>query len=90
MEDNKQTQTQGQSQPQGWKNAVITPNDPAIVLYQFINVLNQRVAQLEDIVKMNYNGQTISVTEYIAIRTEEEFKKQQEQAKAQEQENKAE
>ena len=89
MEDNKQTQTQGQPQPQGWKDAVITPNDPAIALYQFINVLNQRIAQLEDIVKMNYNGQTISVTEYIAIKTEEEFKKQQqEQAKAQE--NKAE
>lgn len=91
MEDNKQTQTQEQQMPKGWKDVMVGLDAPITALLQLVNVLNQRVCQLEDIVKTNYNGETMTVTEYIRIRTEEEQKKfMEEQAKAQAQENKAE
>lgn len=71
----------------GWKDVVITADMPLMALIQMMNVLNQRLAQVEDIVKINYEGQMISLTELYAIqaeqekaRQEEELKKQQEQA----------
>ena len=88
MEDNKQTQTQTQ-EAQGWKDVVFTTDMPLNVLIHAMNVINQRVCQLEDIVKINYEGQTISVTEMIALEVAKEQQRlQEEQAKAQE--NKAE
>lgn len=92
MEDNKQTQTQTQEQPQGWKGwegIVFTPDMPINVLIHTLNIFNQRLCQLEDLIKINYEGKTISITEKMAIDVEKEMKKaQEEQAKAQE--NKAE
>lgn len=92
MEDNKQTQTQTQEQPQGWKGwegIVFTADMPVNVLIHTLNIFNQRLCQLEDLIKINYEGKTISITEKMAIDVEKEMKKaQEEQAKAQE--NKAE
>lgn len=92
MEDNKQTQTQAQEQPQdwkGWEGIVFSPDMPVNVLIHTLNIFNQRLCQLEDLIKINYEGKTISVTEKMAIDVEKEMKKaQEEQTKAQE--NKAE
>jgi len=91
MEDNKQMQEQEQEQKiEGWKDIILTPDTPLSLIIHTMNMINQRLCQIEDIMQVNYQGKTMSITEKFALQAQEIAKKQQEQAKAQEQENKAE
>lgn len=76
---------QNEQKVEGWKDVIISPDLPMTALFQILNILNQRVAQIEDIVKINYEGQTISLTEMIALEAEKEMKRQQELNQKQEQ-----
>lgn len=69
-------------QPQGWKDVEITPDMPLSVIVDFMNVLNQRLATVENIVSVPADdGKMISLTDYYAKQAEAEQAKQAEQAK---------
>lgn len=70
---------------QGWRDVQITPDMPLSVLVNFMNVLNQRLASIEDVTQVPYENRMISLTELYAIQAEQERKQMEEQqAKAQE------
>lgn len=52
-----------------WKDVQITPEMPLDVIVSFLNVLNSRLAAIEDIVKIDDTknpGNKITLTEYYA------------------------
>ncbi len=70
---------------QGWRDVQITPDMPLSVLVNFMNVLNQRLASIEDVTQVPYENRMVSLTELYAIQAEQERKAMEEQqAKAQE------
>lgn len=57
-EQNKQTS-------QGWKDVQLTPDMSVSMLINFLNVLNQRLANLEDIIEITAeDGSKMSITDY--------------------------
>ena len=57
-EQNKQTS-------QGWKDVQLTPDMSVSMLINFLNVLNQRLANLEDIIEITAeDGRKMTLTEY--------------------------
>ena len=46
--ENKIFEEKQPQQSQGWKDVVITPDMPLAALVQFLNVLNQRLCNIEE------------------------------------------
>ena len=63
-EQNKQTN-------QGWKDVQLTPDMSVSMLINFLNVLNQRLANLEDIIEITAeNGRKMTLTEYYNLQVQ--------------------
>ena len=63
-EQNKQTS-------QGWKDVQLTPDMSVSMLINFLNVLNQRLANLEDIIEITAeNGRKMTLTEYYNLQVQ--------------------
>ena len=63
-EQNKQTS-------QGWKDVQLTPDMSVSMLINFLNVLNQRLANLEDIIEITAeDGRKITLTEYYNLQVQ--------------------
>ena len=56
---------------QGWKDVNITLDMPIGAFLSFINALNQRLAQIEDVTQIPYGNKMISLTELYAIQAAE-------------------
>ena len=56
---------------QGWKDVNITLDMPIGAFLSFINALNQRLAQIEDVTNVPYGNKMISLTELYAIQAAE-------------------
>ena len=56
---------------QGWKDVNITLDMPIGAFLSFINALNQRLAQIEDVTQVPYGNKMISLTELYAIQAAE-------------------
>lgn len=73
-------------QPQGWKDVQITPDMALSMIVGFMNVLNQRLATVENIVSVpTDDGKMVSLTDYYAEQAAAEMAAQAEQAKQSEQ-----
>ena len=74
-------------QPQGWKDVQITPDMALSMIVGFMNVLNQRLATVENIVSVpDIDGKSRSLTEIYAKQAEAEMAAQTKQAEQTEQE----
>ena len=74
-------------QPQGWKDVQITPDMALSMIVGFMNVLNQRLATVENIVTVpDIDGKSRSLTEIYAKQAEAEMAAQAKQAEQTEQE----
>lgn len=63
-EQNKQTS-------QGWKDVQLTPDMSISMLINFLNVLNQRLANLEDIIEITAeDGRKMTLTEYYNLQVQ--------------------
>ena len=63
-EQNKQTS-------QGWKDVQLTPDMSVSMLINFLNVLNQRLANLEDIIEITAeDGRKMTLTEYYNLQVQ--------------------
>ena len=62
------------AQPQGWKDVQITPDMSLSMIVGFMNVLNQRLATIENIVTVpDIDGKSRSLTEIYAKQAEAEM-----------------
>ena len=69
---------QEQNQPQGWKDVRLTVDMPVAALVHFLNILNQRLASVEDNLLVELpDGKRVSITEVYRIQAEEERKAQE-------------
>lgn len=69
-------------QPQGWKDVNITPDMPLAAIVHFLNILNQRLCNIEDnLVVTQPDGTQMSLTQIYAAQAEQEEEKAQEQPK---------
>lgn len=57
---------------QSWKDVQLTPDMPVSVLVNFLNVLNQRLAAVEDQVVVDFEGAKRTLSEVYAIQSERE------------------
>ena len=58
-------------QPQGWKDVQLTPDMSVSMLINFLNVLNQRLANLEDIIEITAeDGRKMTLTEYYNLQVQ--------------------
>ena len=74
-------------QPQGWKDVQITPDMALSMIVGFMNVLNQRLATVENIVSVpTDDGKMVSLTEIYAKQAEAEMAAQAKQDEQTEQE----
>ena len=63
-EQNKQTS-------QGWKDVQLIPDMSVSMLINFLNVLNQRLANLEDIIEITAeDGRKMTLTEYYNLQVQ--------------------
>ena len=59
QEKNKETETEtNTNEVKSWRDIVITPEMPVGLVLDFINVLNQRLADIEDILINNKQNTT--------------------------------
>ena len=58
QEKNKETETNNTNEVKSWRDIVITPEMPVGLVLDFINVLNQRLADIEDILINNKQNTT--------------------------------
>ena len=64
QEQTEQKQEPEQNAPQGWKDVVITPDMPLAAIVHFLNILNQRLCNIEDhLVVTQEDGTQLSLTE---------------------------
>lgn len=76
-------------QPQGWRDVQINPEMSIAMLVGFMNVLNQRLATVEDLVNVaDSEGNAMNLTEYYARQAQAEMAAAQ--AKAEEEASKGE
>lgn len=66
-----------EKRPQGWADVQISPEMPLVVLVNFMNVLNQRLVQIENVTQIPYENHMITLTEFYRIQTEEAQKAQE-------------
>ena len=57
---------------QSWRDVQLTPDMPLSVLVNFLNVLNQRLASIEDQVVVDFEGAKKTLTEVYQIQSERE------------------
>ena len=58
-------------QPQGWKDVQLTPDMSVSMLINFLNVLNQRLSNLEDIIEITAeDGRKMTLTEYYNLQVQ--------------------
>lgn len=57
---------------QSWRDVQLTPDMPVSVLVNFLNVLNQRLAAVEDQVVIDFEGSKRTLTEVYQIQSERE------------------
>ena len=72
-----------QKKIQGWRDVQLTLDMPLPVLINFLNVLNQRLATIEDQVVVDFEGSKKTLTEVYQIQSEREaaeMAQEQEQA----------
>ena len=75
MENQNVNQNQ---QPQGWRGVNITPDMPLGAIVHFLNILNQRLCNIEDLVLVDGpDGQRISITEAYRLQSEAEQAQQE-------------
>lgn len=80
MEDNK-------LEFKGWRENRITEQTPIGVVFQFLNILNERLIMIEDAIKANVDGKDMTLTEYwIEVQKQEYQKMMEELQKAKEEE----
>ena len=61
-------------QPQGWKDVQITPDMALSMIVGFMNVLNQRLATIENIIAVpDIDGKSRSLTEIYSKQVEAEM-----------------
>lgn len=60
-----------EKRPQGWADVQITPEMPLVVLVNFMNVLNQRLVQVENVTQIPNGNHMITLTEFYRIQSEE-------------------
>lgn len=82
MEDNKALNIKG------WKDIQIDLSSPLGMVIDMVNILNQRLVDIEDNIIVDYNGEHISLTEVYRKQAEEEYKKRQEAQSAPKEESK--
>jgi len=68
---------------QGWKDVNVTLDMPIGAFLSFINALNQRLAQIEDVTNVPYGNKMISLTELYAIQAAEAQRQAMERANKQ-------
>lgn len=61
-----------EEQTQGWRNVNISPEMPLTMLVDFMNILNQRLCNIEDITKIEVNGEELTLTEVYARQSAEQ------------------
>jgi len=66
-----------EKRPQGWADVQITPEMPLVVLVNFMNVLNQRLVQVENVTQIPNGNHMITLTEFYRIQSEEAQKAQE-------------
>lgn len=77
MENQNQNVNQ---QPQGWKDVNIVPDMPLTAIVHFLNILNQRLCNVEDNLIINHpNGEVSSLTDLYRVQAEAEMAAAQEQ-----------
>ena len=80
MEDNK-------LEFKGWRENRITEQTPIGAVFQFLNILNERLIMIEDAIKVNVDGKDMTLTEYwIEVQKQEYQKMMEEFQKAKEEE----
>ena len=60
----------------GWLDIKISPDMPLTAIVEFFNVLNQRVATIESLIKTNFEGKELTLTEIYKIQTERAIEEQ--------------
>ena len=56
---------------QGWKDVQLTPDMSVSMLINFLNVLNQRLSNLEDIIEITAeDGRKMTLTEYYNLQVQ--------------------
>lgn len=73
-----------EKKPQGWADVQITSQMPLDILVNFMNVLNQRLVQIENVTQVPYENRMVSLTELYHIQQEEALKQQAKQAQEKE------
>jgi hypothetical protein len=88
MQNNQNlTQEQLQNLPKGWADVQLTADMPLSALVQFLNVLNQRLASVEDkVVAIEQDGETLTFTQLYQKQAEREQELLQQQLNEQEEE----
>ena len=77
MENQNQNANQ---QPQGWKDVNITPDMPLAAIVHFLNILNQRLCNIEDnLVVTQEDGTQMSLTQIYAAQAQAEMDAQNRQ-----------
>lgn len=77
MENQNQNVNQ---QPQGWKDVNITPDMPLAAIVHFLNILNQRLCNIEDnLVVTQEDGTQMSLTQIYAAQAQAEMDAQNRQ-----------
>lgn len=77
MENENQNVNQ---QPQGWKDVNISPDMPLAAIVHFLNILNQRLCNIEDnLVVTQEDGTQMSLTQIYAAQAQAEMDAQNRQ-----------
>ena len=64
-------QPKNKQELQGWKDVQLTPDMSVSMLINFLNVLNQRLANLEDIIEITAeDGRKMTLTEYYNLQVQ--------------------
>ena len=85
MENNQNlTQEQLQNLPQGWSDVQLSADMPLVALVQFLNVLNQRLCELENTVvaTTDADGNQLTYTQLYREQAFQEFSKLQEEERS--------
>ena len=62
---------QNKQKSQGWKDVQLTPDMSVSMLINFLNVLNQRLCNLEDIIEITAeDGRKMTLTEYYNLQVQ--------------------
>lgn len=56
MNENVNTNEVKNEQPQGWASVLIDEQTPIGAIFDFINILNQRICRIENIVQVDVDG----------------------------------